>query len=136
MEYKDSQFLDFIHIQGTIIQHSYAGTSQQNGRAECKHRHILSFIRAFLISASCPEHFWGEAALIAVYTINRLPSSALQNVSLFECLYGTPPSYSSLCVFGYACFVLLHPHKHFKLEPRSCQCCFLGYGIEHRGYRC
>jgi hypothetical protein len=28
MEYRDSQFLDFIHTQGTIIQRSYTGTSQ------------------------------------------------------------------------------------------------------------
>uniref|UniRef100_A0A2N9IAK3 CCHC-type domain-containing protein n=1 Tax=Fagus sylvatica TaxID=28930 RepID=A0A2N9IAK3_FAGSY len=59
------------------------------------------------------------AALTAVYTINRLPSSTLQNVTPFECLYGTPASYSSLRVFGCACFVLLQPHEHSKLEPRS-----------------
>uniref|UniRef100_A0A2N9GZL8 Integrase catalytic domain-containing protein n=1 Tax=Fagus sylvatica TaxID=28930 RepID=A0A2N9GZL8_FAGSY len=88
MEYRDSQFLDFIHTQGTIIQRSCAGTSQQNGRAERKHRHILDSVRAFLISASCPERFWGEAALTAIYTINCLPSSALQNVTPFERLYG------------------------------------------------
>jgi hypothetical protein len=117
MEYRDSQFLDFIHTQGTIIQRSCAGTSQQNGRAERKHCHILDSVRAFLISASCPERFWGEAALTAVYTINRLPSSALQNVTPFERLYGTPTSYFSLRVFGCACFVLLQPHEHSKLEP-------------------
>ena len=107
MEYRDSQFLDFIHTQGTIIQRSCAGTSKQNGRAERKHRHILDSVRTFLISASCPERFWGEAALTAFYTINRLPSSALQNVTPFERLYGTLASYSSLRVFGCACFVLL-----------------------------
>uniref|UniRef100_A0A2N9FJH4 CCHC-type domain-containing protein n=1 Tax=Fagus sylvatica TaxID=28930 RepID=A0A2N9FJH4_FAGSY len=118
------------------LWHLRLGTSQQNGRAERKHRHILDSVRAFLISASCPERFWGEAALTAVYTINRLPSSALQNVTPFERLYGTPASYSSLRVFGCACFVLLQPHEHSKLEPRSRLCCFLGYGIEHKGYRC
>jgi hypothetical protein len=136
MEYRDSQFLDFIHTQGTSIQRSYAGTSQQNGRTERKHRHILNSVRVFLIPASCPEHFFGEAALTVVYTINHLPSSALQNVSPFERLYGTPPSYFSLRFFGCACFVLLHPHKYFKLEPRSRLCCFLRYGIEHKGYHC
>jgi hypothetical protein len=136
MEYRDSQFLNFIHTQGTIIQRSCAGTSQQNGRAERKHRHILDSVRAFLISASCPERFLGEATLTAVYTINRLPSSALQNVTPFERLYNTPASYSSLCIFGYACFVLLQPHEHSKLEPQSRLCCFLGYEIEHKGYRC
>ena len=106
MEYRDFQFLDFIHTQDTIIQHSCAGTSKQNGRAERKHCHILDSVRAFLISASCLEHFLGEAALTTVYTINRLPSSSFQNLSPFERLYGTLLSYSSLLVFGCACFVL------------------------------
>ena len=136
MEYRDSQFLDFIYTQDTIIQCSCAGTSQQNGRVERKYHHILDSVRAFLISTSCPERFLEEAALTAVYTINHLPSSALQNVTPYEHLYGTPVSYSSLRVFGCACFVLLQPHKHSKLEPRSRLCCFLGYGIEHKGYHC
>ena len=59
MEYRNSQFLDFIHTQGTIIQRSCVGTSQQNGRAECKHLHILDSVRVFLISASCPKRFLG-----------------------------------------------------------------------------
>ena len=75
MEYRNSQNL--IHTQGTIIQRSYVGISQQNGRAERKHHHKLDSVRVFLIFASCPERFLGEAALSAVYTINRLPSSAL-----------------------------------------------------------
>ena len=32
--------------------------------------------------------------------------------------------------------MLLPPHERTKLEPRSRLCCFLGYGIEHKGYRC
>uniref|UniRef100_A0A2N9FWB6 Uncharacterized protein n=1 Tax=Fagus sylvatica TaxID=28930 RepID=A0A2N9FWB6_FAGSY len=35
-----------------------------------------------------------------------------------------------------ACFVLLQPHEHNKLEPRSRLCCFLGYGETQKGYRC
>ncbi|KAJ4719020.1 Retrovirus-related Pol polyprotein from transposon TNT 1-94 [Melia azedarach] len=78
----------------------------------------------------------GEAALTATYIINCLPSSVIDNQSLYERLYGTPPNYSLLKVFGCACFVLLQPHEHTKLEPRARLCCFLGYGIEHKGYRC
>uniref|UniRef100_A0A2N9IQN3 CCHC-type domain-containing protein n=1 Tax=Fagus sylvatica TaxID=28930 RepID=A0A2N9IQN3_FAGSY len=113
-----------------------SGTSQQNGRAKHKHRHILDFVRAFLLSTSCPERFLVEAVLTVIYTINRLPFSILQNVSPFEHLYGTPPSYSSLRNFGCACFVLLQPHEYSKLEPQSRLCYFLRYGIEHKGYHC
>ena len=68
-------------------------TSQQNGRAERKHRHILDSVRAMLISASCPERAWGEVALTVVHIINRLPYSVLGNVSPFKRLYLTTPDY-------------------------------------------
>ncbi|KAA0036904.1 Retrovirus-related Pol polyprotein from transposon TNT 1-94 [Cucumis melo var. makuwa] len=114
-------------ISGTLVQRSCPHTSQQNGCVERKHRHVLESVHALLLFASCPEKFWGEVALTFVYTINRLPSSVLQNISPFERLYGTPPNYSNLKVFGCACFILLHPHEHTKLEPRARLCCFLGY---------
>jgi hypothetical protein len=119
-----------------VVQRSCPHTSQQNGRAERKHRHILDSVRAALLSASCPEKFWGEATLNVVYTINRLPTLVLKNFSPFEKLFGKSPEYSILKPFGCACFVLLQPHEHTKLEPRARLCCFLGYGTEHKGYRC
>ncbi|KAA0062628.1 Copia protein [Cucumis melo var. makuwa] len=73
----DSTLLSFLSQQGTLVQRSCPHTSQQNGRAKHKHRHILDLVRALLLSASCSEKFWGEAALTFVYTINRLPSSVL-----------------------------------------------------------
>ena len=136
LEYKDSTLLSFLSQQGTLVQRSCPHTSQQNGRAERKHRHILESVRALLLSASCHENFCGEAALTSVYTINRLPSYVFQNTSPFERLYGTSPNYSSLKVFGCACFVLLHSPEHTKLEPRARLCFFLGYSTEHKGFRC
>ncbi|RVW93185.1 Retrovirus-related Pol polyprotein from transposon RE1 [Vitis vinifera] len=40
------------------------GTSQQNGRAERKLRHILDTVRALLLSAKVPAPFWGEAVFM------------------------------------------------------------------------
>ena len=59
-----------------------------------------------------------------------------QNLSPFERLHGKAPDYSNLKVFDYACFVLFNPYEHTKLKPRARICCFLRYGIEHKGYRC
>ena len=106
-EYKDKNFLNFLAENGTIPQYSCPGTSQQNGRAERKHRRILETVRAFLISAACPESLWGEAALTAVYTINRIPSPVIANKYPYERLYGNLPNYDHLRVFGCVCFVLL-----------------------------
>ena len=42
LEYKDSALLSFLSQQGTLVQRSCPHTSQQNGRTERKHRHILT----------------------------------------------------------------------------------------------
>ena len=123
----------FFSQNGTIVQRSFPGNSLQNGRAERNHRHILDTIRAFLISSSCPEIFWDEATLTVVFTINRNPSPINGNVSPFERLHNRPLDYHMLKVFGSTCFVLLQPHEHTKLRPRARLCCFLRYGIEHKG---
>ena len=38
--------------------------------------------------------------------------------------------------FGCACFVSLPPHEQTKLQPRTRLCCFLGYGVSQKGFRC
>ncbi|KAJ9543849.1 hypothetical protein OSB04_023556 [Centaurea solstitialis] len=136
MEYKESSLLSFLQSQGTLSQYSCPGTSPQNGRAEQKHRHILDTVRTLLISTKCPERFWGEAAFTVVYTINRHPTPTLKHKSPYEVLYGLSAAYELLKVWGCACFVQLQSHEYNKLEPCGYLCCFLGYGIEHKGYRC
>jgi hypothetical protein len=136
MEYRKSTFHTTLKKNDTLPHLSCPKIYQQNGRVECKHRHILDTIRALLLSTSIPEHFCEEAALTTVYTITRFPSPTTSNRSPYELLYSSPPYYQSLCIFGCVCFVLLSPHERTKLEPRSRLCCFLGYDIQHKGYCC
>uniref|UniRef100_A0A2N9IZP8 Integrase catalytic domain-containing protein n=1 Tax=Fagus sylvatica TaxID=28930 RepID=A0A2N9IZP8_FAGSY len=95
-EYRQTDFSTILKHYGTIFHTSCAGTSQQNGRAERKLRHILDTVRALTNAASTPVSFWGEAALTAVYTINRCPSPVIQNTTPYERLFGTAPNYSLL----------------------------------------
>uniref|UniRef100_A0A2N9GXG4 Integrase catalytic domain-containing protein n=1 Tax=Fagus sylvatica TaxID=28930 RepID=A0A2N9GXG4_FAGSY len=83
-EYRQTDFSTILKNYGTIFHTSCAGTSQQNGRAERKLRHILDTVRALTNAASTPASFWGEAALTAVYTINRCPSPVIQNTTPYE----------------------------------------------------
>ena len=124
------------HSYGTIHYLTCPGTSQQNGRAERKLRHILDTVRALLLSAKVPAPFWGEAALNAVHAINRIPSAVIHNQTPYKRLLESPLDYHHLRSFVSACFVLLQPHEHNKLEPRSRLFCFLGYGETQKGYRC
>ena len=56
-EYKSHDFLSYLQQNGTIAQYSCPGTSQQNGRAERKHRQILNSVRTMLLFAKIPEQF-------------------------------------------------------------------------------
>ena len=49
-EYNDKSFISFLDSHGTLTQGSCPYTSQQNGCAEQKHRHILDVVRTLLIS--------------------------------------------------------------------------------------
>ena len=128
LEYTQYAFQALLHSYGTVHHLTCPGTSQQNGQAKRKLRHILDIVRALLLSTKVPTPFWGEAALNAVHAINRIPSTVIHNQTPYERLFGSPPDYHHLRSFGFACFVLLQPHEHNKLEPRSRLCCFLGYG--------
>ena len=104
LEYTQYAFQAVLHSYGTVHQLTCQGTSQQNGRAERKLRHILDIVRAFFLSAKVPAPFWSKAA---VHAINRIPSPVIQNQTPYECLFGLSPDYHHLRSFDFSCFVLL-----------------------------
>ena len=135
-EYTSTDFSTLLASDGTIHQTSCTDTPQQNGVAERKYRHIVETARSLLLSAKVPSEFWGEAVLTAVSLINKIPSSHTLGLSPFETLFGHPPNYSLLKVFGCTCFVLRPKVERSKLTSRSALCVFLGYGEGQKGYRC
>ncbi|RVW97157.1 Retrovirus-related Pol polyprotein from transposon TNT 1-94 [Vitis vinifera] len=60
----------------------------------------------------------------------------LKNKSPLEVLFHQKPSYSQLKVFGCMCYPNLRPFNHHKLQFRSIPCTFLGYSLNHKGYKC
>ena len=71
-----------------------------------------------------------------MYLINRLPARHLHNVSHWEKLFQQRPVYSSLRVFGSACYPWLKPYNLTKLDPKTRRCVFLGYSLNQKGYKC
>ena len=57
LEYNQYAFQAVLHSYGIVHQLTCPGTSQQNGRAEQKLRHILETVCALLLSAKVPAPF-------------------------------------------------------------------------------
>jgi hypothetical protein len=93
-------------------------------------------VRTLLIQASLPPRFWAENLHTATYLLNRLPSTASPAPTPHHALFGTPPRYDHLRVFGCACYPNTSATASHKLAPRSTRCVFLGYSPDHKGYRC
>ena len=133
-EFDNSSAHNFFASNGIQFRFSCPRTSQQNGKSERMLRSINNIIRTLLFQAHIPPTFWVEALHVATHLFNILPSTSINNEIPFVRLFNKSPSYNHLRVFGCLCYAHL-PSPH-KLAPRSTPCVFLGYPINHRGYRC
>lgn len=51
-------------------------------------------------------------------------------------MFHRKPNYDMLKVFGCRCFPWLTPYNQNKLQQKSKPCVFLGYSLNHQGYKC
>ena len=135
-ELVEGLFRSFLDANGISLRVSCPHTSQQNGIAERKHRHIREIGLSLLHQASLPRHLWLEAFSTTVFLVNRLPTPVLSRRSPYEALFGTRPDYTLLRIFGCSCYPFLGDYGHDKLTPKTRRCIFIGYSIIHKGYRC
>jgi hypothetical protein len=73
---------------------------------------------------------------VAVYLINHTPTKLLSYDTPLHRLLGATTDYSSLRVFGCACWPNLRPYNSHKLQLHSTRCVFLGYSNMHKGFKC
>lgn len=69
--------------------------------AKCRHQHIIETTGTLLHDheASLPSNLWSFACRHAVYLINHMPTSLLDNESHFQKLFREQPNYKTLKTF-------------------------------------
>lgn len=147
-DYFNQSLTTFFQQKGIIHESSCPYTSpppppkkKQNGVTERKNGHLLAVIRALLFHHNVPKYYWGEAALIATFLINRLPSKILNFYSPIQLLTRFFPDLHILSgwkpkIFGCVAFVHIHGPHRSKLDPQALKCIFVAYSSTQKGYRC
>lgn len=118
-------------------QNAYSSASppQQNSVVKRKHGHINGVGRCFLNQASLPQEFWVDAYSSAVFFINQLPSSTINNVPLWV-IVQLPSRLLSPSHIWVFVLPITPISQCNKLQSMATRCYFLGYASKHQGYRC
>jgi hypothetical protein len=119
------------------IQPEYTAphSSFQNGVAERKIRSLTQMARCMLLFCGLPGEWWADAVSFANYVSNRIPTSAVKNITPFEDFYHQKPDLSDIHIFGCPAQVLIEHHKPAKFAPRSRFCVYLGPNPSGMGNR-
>ena len=98
-------------------------------------RMIVERVRCMLSQSKLPKSFWREAVQTVCYLINRSPSSALDGEVPEKVWTGKNVRYDYLRIFGCRAFVHVPKDERTKLDDKTRQCIFLGFGDEQFGYK-
>ena len=101
-------------------------TSYQNGKAERRIRTIFERVRTGLSDSGLPPGYWAEAAVYAVYTLNRTPPPA--GASPFFKRYGRHPRVAHMRPFGNPCVIYRDRTIAGKIQDAGIPGTLLGYG--------
>lgn len=115
LKYKPSVPIDFNHDSNQLLtsldiihESNCINSPQQNGVAECKHRHLLQVSRAIKFQRSLPNSYWG--------------------------LYNKSPSLEHLRVIGCLAYAI-DPYSKDKFSPRAISCVLICYSLTRKGYK-
>lgn len=128
-------FDEYCRQQGIRHQKTPPKTPQLNGLAERMNRTLVERVRCLLSHAKLPKFFWGEALSTATHVVNLSPCVPLDCDVPNKVWTGKDVSYDHLRVFGCKVFVHIPKDERSKLDSKTKQCIFLGYGQDEFGYR-
>ncbi|KAK1699519.1 hypothetical protein QYE76_016216 [Lolium multiflorum] len=134
-EFDNITIRSLLAAHGAVFRLTCPYTSPQNGRAERMLRTLNDCVRTLLFHASMPPRFWPDALATATLLVNIRPCRVRWSYTPHHLLYGAPPAYDDLRIFGCRCYPNTAATAAHKLAPRSLPCVFLGYPANTKGYR-
>ena len=96
---------------------------------------IAERARSLRLNAGLAKIFWANAVSMVCYLINRSPRARLDEKVAEEVWIGNEVDYSGLRVFGCLAYVHIPSEEQSKLDSKSRQCVFIGYGKRVKGYK-
>ena len=127
-EYTSHAFATYCTEQSIKHEFTVPDTPQQNGVAERYFRTAMEMTRSLLLDSGLPHKFWVRAMDTACFVRNRCVSSSLEgNKTPYELLYGRPPTYSKMRIFGCSAFSMSRDPSRRKLDPKADKGIFVGY---------
>jgi hypothetical protein len=97
-------------------------------------RLIAKKARCIRLNTGLAKIFWANVVSMTCYLINRSLRAALDGKVVEEVWTGNEVDYSSLRVIGCPAYVHILSEERSKLDPKSRQCIFHGYGKGVKGY--
>ena len=95
-EYCSKEFESFLKDEGIVHQLTVPYNPAQNGVSERKNRTLVESARSMMSHGKIPVKFWAEAMNTVVYLRNRSPTTSLEGMTSYECLFGQKPDVSNL----------------------------------------
>ena len=114
-EYLSQEFNDHLTNCGIISQLTPPETSQWNGVFERRNITLLDMVRSMMSQTDLPLFFWGYALETATFTLNRVPSNAVEKIP-YDIWIGKRPSLSFLKIWR--CEAYVRRQLSDKLGPK------------------
>ena len=89
---------------------------------------------AMLQDAKLPSFMWGEATPCSHH--NATPTSALNNMTLYEAWHKEKPNLGMLRVFGCRAYVHVQKQNRQGLQSHTRRCIYLGFEDGYKGWKC
>lgn len=133
-EFLTGKLRAWFQEKGIDYQKTLPYSPQSNGKAERVNRTVKERVRAALAETGLGEELWAEAAVAAIYVMNRSPKEGL-DVTPWESFTGERPDVSGFAVWGSTAHALKPAGQQRAMQPRTAVGTMVGYTPGGRGYR-